>query len=95
MIARVALGAPVPVFAVSGAGAAEEVASLRLSPRIELVDTPAAASILLVAGFVPAKLSVPLAAIHDAMPEPRCTVHWPLGADQGQLPTAARRCRRP
>lgn len=88
VIARVALGAPVPVFAVSGAGAREEVAGLRLSPRIELVDTPAAASILLVAGFVPSKLSAALAAVHDAMPEPRCTVHWPLGADQGQLPTA-------
>lgn len=88
MIARVAVGAPVPVFAASGAGAREEVAGLRLSPRIDLVDTPAAANILLVAGFVPAKLSAPLAAVHDAMPEPRCTVHWPLGADQGQLPTA-------
>ncbi len=56
------------------------MAELQLSPDIELVDEPAAANVLLIAGFVPDALSGPLAAVHDAMPGPRCTVRWPLGA---------------
>ncbi len=79
-LAQLAAGAPVPVFAVAGAGARERVADLRLSREIELVDEPAAAQLLLIGGLVPDVLSAPLAAVHDAMPGPRCTVFWPLGA---------------
>ncbi len=86
-LSRFADSAIVPVFAVAGGGAREAVGRLRLSPNVELVDTPAAATILLVAGFVPPALSDALAAVHDAMPSPRGAVHWPLGADQGSLPT--------
>ncbi len=76
-----------PVFAVAGGGAREAVGRLRQSPTVELVDTPAAATILLVAGFVSPDLNPALTAVHDAMPSPRGTIHWPLGADQGNLPT--------
>lgn len=79
--------AAVPVFAVAGGGAREAVGRLRQSPTVELVDTPAAATILLVAGSVPPSLNPALTAVHDAMPSPRGTIHWPLGADQGELPT--------
>lgn len=92
-IARVAGGAAAPVFAVVGSGAREAIAELRLAPMVELVDTPAAASILLVAGFVPAGLSGPLSAVHDAMPDPRCTVFWPLGTDPEPGPASPNRLR--
>ena len=86
-LSRFADRAAVPVFAVAGGGAREAVGRLRQSPTVELVDTPAAATILLVAGFVSPDLSPALTAVHDAMPSPRGTMHWPLGADQRNLPT--------
>ena len=77
---RLAADAPVPVFAVAGAGAREAVQRLRLSEELRLVDTPRAASVLLVAGAIPEALGEPLARLHDALPHPRCTVWWALGA---------------
>lgn len=77
-----------PVFAIAGAGSRQAVDALRLSPGLDIVDTPAAASVLLVAGFVPPAMSRAVAIIHDALPHPRRTVHWPLGADQAHLPTS-------
>lgn len=76
---RLAMGAPVPVFAVAGAGAREMVQDLRLSHRVRLVDTPRAASVILVAGAIPEALLDPLARVHDALPHPRCTVRWHIG----------------
>lgn len=77
---RLAVDAPVLVFAVAGVGAREAVQRLRLSEELRLVDTPRAASVLLVAGGVPDALAEPLARVHDALPHPRCTVWWGLGA---------------
>lgn len=91
VLARLAGRAAVPVFTVAGAGAREAIAGLRRSPTVELVDTPAAASILLVVGFLPPDLAGPLSAVHDAMPDPRCTVSWPIGADHGSLPVNSSR----
>jgi len=85
---RVAEGAPAPVFVIAGAGSREAVDGLRLSAQLEVVDHPAAASVLVVAGFVPPALAPAVAVIHDALAHPRLTVHWPLGADQSGLPTA-------
>lgn len=82
-LARLAAGAPVPVFAVAGLGAREEVQDLRLDHHMRLVDTTRAASILLIAGAIPDGLAQPLARLHDSMPHPRCTVWWPLGAPPG------------
>lgn len=80
-LARLAAGAPVPVFAVAGAGAREAVQDLRLSPELRLVETPRAATVLLLAGAIPESLGEPLARVHDGMPRPRATVWWALGAD--------------
>lgn len=79
LLTRGAASAPVPVFAVAGAGSRDSVQDLRLGPDLRLVDTPASATVLLVAGAVPEPLSEPLARVHDAMPHPRCTVFWPPG----------------
>ena len=77
---RLAADAPVPVFAVAGGGAREAVQRLRLSEELRFLDTPRAASVLLVAGAIPETLAEPLARAHDALPHPRCTVRWTLGA---------------
>ena len=80
VLARLASGAPVPVFAVAGLGASEQIQELLLDDRLRLVDTPRAALILVVAGAIPDELTEPLARLHDSIPHPRCTVWWPLGA---------------
>lgn len=85
---RLAADAPVPVFAVVGAGARQAVQGLRLAESLRLVDTPRAASVLLIAGAIPEGLSEPLARVHDALPHPRCTVWWRLGAPPGSVAAA-------
>lgn len=75
-MARLGLGAPVPVFPLAGAGGREPVLDLRLRPELALVDTPRAADVLLVAGRLPAGPVEGLAAIHDQIPPPRVTVRW-------------------
>jgi hypothetical protein len=80
VLRRLAATAPVPLFAVAGAGAREAVQRLRLSEELRLLDTPRAASVLLVAGAIPEVLAEPLARVHDALPHPRCTAWWGLGA---------------
>jgi Respiratory-chain NADH dehydrogenase, 49 Kd subunit len=77
---RVAARAPVPVFAVAGAGAQARVDDLLLQPRLHLVDSPAAANVLLVAGSVPAHLATELARLHDGLSRPRVSVWWSLGS---------------
>ena len=79
LLTRLAAGAPVPVFAVAGAGAREAVQDLRACSEVRLVDTPRAASVLLVAGAIPEPLAEPLARAHDALAHPRCTLFWALG----------------
>ena len=83
-LARLAAGAPVPVFAVAGAGARDAVQDLRLRDEVWLAETPRAANVLLVAGAVPESLAEPLARVHDAMSHPRRTIWWPLGASRGE-----------
>ena len=82
---HLAAGAAVPVFAVAGAGAREAVQALRLREELRLVDTPRAASVLLVAGAIPDTLAEPLARVHDALPPPRCSVWWSLGEPSGSV----------
>lgn len=69
-----------PVFAVAGAGAQAQVDDLLLQPRLHLVDSPAAANVLLLAGAVPAHLTTELARLHDGLSRPRMSVWWSLGA---------------
>ena len=76
LLARVARSAPVPVFAVAGAGARDAVRDLRLRSEIELVPTPRHAAVLVVAGSFPDGEVVGLAQVHDQIPIPRATVRW-------------------
>ncbi len=80
LLARVATGAPVPVFAVAGPGTRSLIRDFRLRPEIRLVDTPRPASVLLVGGLVPAEMEMAVARVHDAMAHPRATVLWSAGA---------------
>lgn len=75
-VERLAAGAPVPVFAITGPGTARAVQHLRLDHRLEVVDSPRHATVLLVAGPLPGPLAEPAARCHDALPHPRATVWW-------------------
>ena len=83
LLAGLAAGAPAPVFPVIGGGARTAVGRLRLDPRIELVDSPRRAAVLLIAGRLEDQLIVPARRAHDQLPHPRATVHWGLDADSG------------
>lgn len=79
-LARLAAAAPAPVFAVTGAGAREAVQDLSRDPRLDVVDSPRRADVLLLAGEVPPGLADAAAAAHDAMSQPRNSVAWTAGA---------------
>lgn len=80
VFARLAAGAPVPVFAVAGLGARDPVQDLSLDERLRFVETPSAAMVLLLAGDLPDGLREPLSRLHDTLPHPRATAWWSLGA---------------
>lgn len=86
MLARLARDAPARVFVVEGAGAPAPPALLRLSPEIELVDSPRSATILLVAGELPVALGETIQRVHDQMAPPRRTVVWRATPDPTQSP---------
>jgi len=80
----------VPVFAVAGTGARAQVDDLLLQPRLHLVDSPAAANVLLIAGSVPTHLTVELARLHDGLSRPRASLWWTLGSSVAPpIPPAA------
>lgn len=72
--------AVVPVFPVVGGGAREAVGRLRLDTRIELVDTPRRAAVLLVAGCLGEQFNEAIRVVHDQLPHPRATLRWVLDA---------------
>jgi hypothetical protein len=80
LLGRLAARAPVPVFVVSGAGASEAALDLTTEPALRVVDRPAAATVLVLAGSVPERFAAELARVHAAVPSPRLTVWWRLGA---------------
>lgn len=88
VLARLAAKSTPPVFIVAGMGAAEAVAHLEASGEILRVESPAAATVLLVVGGVPPALESSVATVHDGMPHPRGTVHLSLGFEHGSLPTS-------
>lgn len=69
-----------PVYAVAGIGARSRVDALLLQPRLHLVDSPAAATVLLIAGTVPPHLADELARLHDGLSRRRACVWWSLGS---------------
>lgn len=64
----------VPVFPVLGKQGDGALRHLALSPQIELVDSPRHASVLLVAGEIPADRFEPLRRVHDQLPYPFTTL---------------------
>jgi len=64
----------VPVFPVLGVQGDKALRHLTLSPDIELVDSPRHASVLLVAGEIPADRFEPLRRVHDQLPYPFTTL---------------------
>lgn len=88
-LTKLATRAPVPVFAIAGEGTAEAVRRLRLSPHLELVDSPRAANVLLVAGPIGPALHAAVHAVHDQMSRPRLTARWDFGGETGaELPAS-------
>lgn len=75
--------AQVPFFLARGLGAAGADARLRASTRLTILDSPRAATVLVVAGHVPTGLAEPLARVHDQMAHPRATVWWTGDATTG------------
>ncbi|MCF7697995.1 hypothetical protein [Loktanella sp. M215] len=75
-ITRLAAGARVPVFIAMGDGAPAAATTLSRHPGLSVVDTPRAASILLVAGQMPDALIPYLHRLHDQLPHPRATLLW-------------------
>ena len=85
VLARAAIRAEVPVFLARGLGAADAEARLRGSSRLVVLDSPRAATVLVVAGYIPTALAEPLARVHDQMANPRATVWW-TGGPTGDAP---------
>lgn len=79
-LARLASGGPARVFPLVGAHPPGRVELLRLGNEVTedvtLVDSPRAATVLLVAGHIPASLQEPARRVHDQLPHPRSTVWW-------------------
>lgn len=80
-----AAGAPARVFAVPGEGARDAVQDLRLRDELQLVSSPRSATVLLIAGKIPAWATEAALAVHDSISHPRSTVWWTLGEPAGDL----------
>lgn len=74
LLRRLAAARPAPVFVAVGmdAGPVREV--LALNPRVELVDSPRHASVLLVAGGVPPDQHDALRRVHSQLPRPAASL---------------------
>lgn len=73
---RLAAGRPAPVFVVSGMTGAWVRDALALDPRIDVVDSPRHAKMLLVAGGVPADQHEALRRLHDQLPRPAVSLWY-------------------
>ncbi len=80
LLAGLAGRAPARVFVVTGRRAREPVEQLRLDSRLDFVDSPRSATILLVAGDLPELLRGAARAAHDQMANPRATLRWTLAS---------------
>ena len=89
VIGRLAAAGPVPVFAIAGSGMRSAVQDLRLVRGVQLVDTPRAAAIVLIAGDLDEAHRDALARTHDLLPHPRATVAWATPDPLAGLATVA------
>ena len=72
--------AALPIYVVAGDSGRVRGELLRLDHRVRVVDSPRHAVVLLLVGDVDADLAEPLQRLHDALPAPRATVWWDVGA---------------
>lgn len=73
-LARLAARAPVPVYPLLGIGGERVLYQLALAEHVIRVDSPRHASVLLVAGHVPAQHHEALKRVHDQLPRPFATL---------------------
>lgn len=73
---RLAARAPVPVYPAIGAHAAAQVQDLALDPRLQLVNSPRHARVILVAGPISPAFTGALRQILGQVPRPMATVWW-------------------
>ncbi|MEO6713483.1 MAG: hypothetical protein ABIM89_08665 [Mycobacteriales bacterium] len=78
-LSLLAADADVPVFVARGLGTAGAAAQLRSAPRLRVVDSPRAATVLLVVGQIPDAMLPALRQVHDQLASPRATVWWTGG----------------
>ncbi|MHB8960876.1 MAG: hypothetical protein ACYDAN_14795 [Candidatus Limnocylindrales bacterium] len=76
LVRRLAAMSDARVFAIAGGGGRWGVQDLRLADGIELVASPRAASVLLVAGAIGSRQHEAVRRVHDALPHPRATIRW-------------------
>lgn len=81
---RLAASAPVPVFVAFGPDMRAAAWRLRLDPRLCVVASPRHATVLLVAGRLPADHVPALRRVHDQLPHPRGAVWWSADAHESQ-----------
>lgn len=81
LLVPLATAAPVPVFAIEGVNVPGHVDDLRCADHVRLVDSPRSASVLLVAGRLPAALHDSARRVHDMMSHPRAAVWLRSSAD--------------
>jgi hypothetical protein len=88
-LGRRAAEVDVPLLVVVGAGGRSVADEVALLPGVRVVDSPRAATVLLVVGRVTPALLGPLLQVHDQLPVPRATVWWPVDGDGGEALRAA------
>lgn len=76
LLTRVAAGAPARVFVLEGSHQPPARDVLWTDERVQRVDSPRSANLLLVAGRLPTTLEEPAMRVHDAMSHPRRTIWW-------------------
>ncbi|MEP7054234.1 MAG: hypothetical protein ABI912_03205 [Actinomycetota bacterium] len=78
-LTMLAADAEVPVFVARGLGASGAASHLRTAPRVHVVDSPRAATVLVVVGHIPDTLLPALRQVHDQLTTPRATIWWTGG----------------
>lgn len=81
LLRAAAASAPARVFVAVGCGGRDAASGLRLDPRVEPVESPRHAALLVVAGPLPVGLVKPLLRVHDQLAGPRTTVLWEPSGD--------------
>lgn len=74
VLANAAGGSPAPVFPLSGLRGRDAARRIRLSRRVQIMDSPRSATLMLIVGELTPRLVRPAIRIHDQVSHPRATV---------------------